>query len=539
MKTRALVLLLLFSFLWGQSQKVQAIVPGQVVVGNAFQLQYIINDPAAFVSITSPQLENLQLVSGPNYYKGTSLVNGKQEEIENITFTVVPLKPGKIRINAITARFKNNEERKSDDIILIVQAQPKASFNTTSTYTDINLYAPSTKTDLDKLIDANLFIRTEVDKHVCFLGEAITATFKLYSRLQSTSEVINAPSLYGFSVMDILNINEAHQAVETIGGKIFNASILRRLQLYPAQSGKLSVDPMQLQNTIEFSDSLTNKKLKVQRLLSSPPVEILVKPLPSKEPVNYTGAVGRFAISADIPRSTIAANSQAKVIVTIAGTGNFLQFGPPVISWPKEFEVFDPVVSDEINKEAVPTQGKRAYLYSFTVDRPGSYTIAPISFSLFDPHTARYRQLTTDSLTLTITPAKTGTFATYGRQVFKNSKGWWMFFLVTVFLLIAVSLVFWRRSKTKQRDVGALKEKPHHLGKLHALVPLPDQEFFVQLHRLLISVSKENNLTTEQYQELLSIQKECQLLIYSQTGEKGTRHQLQKRTEDVFRQIVS
>ncbi|MGZ3939140.1 MAG: BatD family protein, partial [Flavisolibacter sp.] len=375
MKRPVLVLVLLFCFLWVQSQKIQVIVPGQVVVGNAFQLQYIINDPGAFVGITSPQLENLRLVSGPNYYKGTSLVNGKEEQIENITFTVVPLKPGKVRINAITARFKNSEERKSDDIVLTVLPQPKASFNTTSTYTDINLYAPSTKADLDKLINANLFIRTEVDKHVCFLGEAITATFKLYSRLQSTSEVINAPSLYGFSVMDMLDINEAHQAVETIDGKIFNTSILRRLQLFPAQTGKLSVDPMELQNTIEFSDSLTNKKMQVERLLASPPVEILVKPLPSKEPVNYTGAVGQFSISADIPRSTIAANAQGKVVITIAGTGNFLQFGPPLIVWPKEFEVFDPVVSDEINKEAVPTQGKRTYLYSFTAERPGSYTV--------------------------------------------------------------------------------------------------------------------------------------------------------------------
>src|SRR6476620_1809440 len=162
MKTPLLVLVLLFFCSAGQSQKVQAIVPAQVVVGNAFQVQYIINDPSAFVSITPPQFENLQLVSGPNYYKGSSVVNGRQEQIENVTFTVVPLQAGKARINAVTVRFKDNEEQKSDDVVLTVQKQPKASFNTTSTYTDINLYAPSSKTDLDKLIDANLFIKTEV-----------------------------------------------------------------------------------------------------------------------------------------------------------------------------------------------------------------------------------------------------------------------------------------------------------------------------------------------------------------------------------------
>lgn len=538
MKTPALVLVLLFFCSAGQSQKVQAIVPARVVVGNAFQVQYIINDPSAFVSITPPQFENLQLVSGPNYYKGSSVVNGKQEQIENVTFTVVPLQAGKARINAVTVRFKNNEEQKSDDVVLTVQKQPKASFNTTSTYTDINLYAPSSKTDLDKLIDANLFIKTEVDKRVCYLGEAITATFKLYSRLQSTSEVLNAPSLYGFSVMDMLDINESHQAVETIGGKIFNTSILRKLQLYPSQTGTLSIDPMQLQNTIEFSDSDTHKKVTVVRFLASPQVDIVVKRFPSAEPMNYTGAVGQFTISADIPRRAIAVNRQGKLLVTIAGIGNFLQFSPPVITWPKEFEVFDPAVSDTINKEVVPTVGKRTYLYSFTAEKAGRFTIPPISFSFFDPGTRRYNQLTADSLTLAITAAKAGTITTYGREVFGKWKGLWLFILVAIVVVLG-ALLLWRKYKMKYQEPASVNHRPTDLERLDTLQSVPDQEYFTQLYKLLQSVSKENILTTEQKEQLTAIQQECQLLSYSRTRGEGARQQLQKRTADLLTQIGS
>jgi hypothetical protein len=538
MKTPLLVLVLLFFCSAGQSQKVQAIVPAQVVVGNAFQVQYIINDPSAFVSITPPQFENLQLVSGPNYYKGSSVVNGRQEQIENVTFTVVPLQAGKARINAVTVRFKDNEEQKSDDIVLTVQKQPKASFNTTSTYTDLNLYAPSSKTDLDKLIDANLFIKTEVDKRVCYLGEAITATFKLYSRLQSTSEVLNAPSLYGFSVMDMLDINEAHQAVETIGGKIFNTSILRKLQLYPSQTGTLSIDPMQLQNTIEFSDSDTHKKVTVVRFLASPQVDIVVKPFPSAEPMNYTGAVGQFTISADIPRRAIAVNRQGKLLVTIAGTGNFLQFSAPVITWPKEFEVFDPVVSDTINKEVVPTVGKRTYLYSFTAEKGGRFIIPPISFSFFDPRTRRYNQLTTDSLTLAITAAKAGPTTTYGREVFGKWKGLWLFILVAIVVVLG-ALLLWRKYKMKYQEPASVNHRPTDLERLDTLQSVPDQEYFTQLYKLLQSVSKENILTTEQKEQLTAIQQECQLLSYSRTRGEGARQQLQKRTGDLLTQIAS
>src|SRR5439155_25639827 len=110
------------------------------------------------------------------------------------------------------------------EVSILVLPQPKASFFSNSSYTDISLYHPSSTAEMQKLIDENIFVRTEVDKKTCFVGEPIVASFVLYSRLQSTSQVDNAPSLYGFSVMDMLDINEAHPGVKTIDGKIFNTS---------------------------------------------------------------------------------------------------------------------------------------------------------------------------------------------------------------------------------------------------------------------------------------------------------------------------
>jgi hypothetical protein len=536
MKTLAVVFALLFCFFRGQSQKIQAIVPAQVIVGNAFQIQYIIRDPSAFVNITLPQFDNLQLVSGPNYYKGTSRVDGKEEQIENITFTVVPLKAGRGRVNAITASFKNSEEQKSDDIILTVLPQPKASFNTSSTYTDISLYAPSSKTDLEKLIEANLFIKAEVDKHICFLGEAITATFKLYSRLQSTSEVVNAPSLYGFSVMDMLDINEAHQAVETMGGKVFNTSILRKLQLYPAQTGKLTIDPMQLQNTIEFNDSSSGKKVEVQKLLSSEPVEVVVKPLLSKEPQDFSGAVGQYRISAALADSSLTVGAQGKLVVTIAGKGNFLQFGPPLVNWPGGFEVFEPAVSDQVNKQLVPTEGKRTYIYTFTTDQEGTYTLPSINFSFFDPHVARYTSVRTDSFRVLAVAAKENSTHGNRERVFKAGKEPWFYFALLIALGL-VALLLWRRRK--QPLPADAKEKALYYEEFKTLScqPQSDKQFFISAHRLLDRVFKENSLDDQQRQELFAIQKEYQLLIYTSSGEGATRVKLQDRTADLLKRI--
>jgi hypothetical protein len=50
-----------------------------------------------------------------------------------------------IRINAVTARFKIAKKKKAMSNYPVFYHSPKASFNALSTYTDINLYAPSTK----------------------------------------------------------------------------------------------------------------------------------------------------------------------------------------------------------------------------------------------------------------------------------------------------------------------------------------------------------------------------------------------------------
>jgi hypothetical protein len=538
MKRVAAVFIIVLFVLYSKAQGIQTIVPKQVVAGNAFQIQYIVGEPSSFETITAPGFNNLRLISGPNYYKGNSLVNGKVQPIENITYTVVPLRVGIIKIDGARIRFKDGSEKTTSEVMVTAIPQPKASFNAVSTYTDISLYAPSSKTDLDKLIEVNLFIEAEVDKKVCFLGEVITASFKLYSRLQSISEVVNAPSLYGFSVMDVLNINEAHQAVETINGRIFNTSILRKLQLYPSQTGKLIVDEMQLQNSIEFDDSSTGRKIKIEKLLASDPIAITVKPLPPERPGSYTGAVGQFTVNANLPNTKIEANAQGKLIVTIDGKGNFIQFGPPTIQWPKEFDVFDPMISDELDKNAAPTEGKRNYVFSFTTNRTGSFSIPPVSFSFFDPASRKYREVSTDSLKLEILPATSHKNDKEGKGNTQSRTNNWIFLLAIPVLLALMAILF--LLKRKQETVQAPTVKPtDYVQQLNEIISqeLSGKQFCFEIQKLLKAAIKEYDLSKEQTGELEVIEKDCQLLIYSDIGLEGKQEELQKRVENLLRQI--
>ena len=284
-------LLLLFS-LSLQAQEVKVIVPPQpVVVGTAFQVQYIVTNPSDYASSSQPRFDSCRIVSGPHLYKGNAMVNGKLQPIQNIAYTLVPLKTGTIDIGSITVFFHHLREKESSVAQIKVLPQPKASFKSRSSYTDAALYASANKEDKRKIIDDNIFVKAKVDKRICYEGEPVVATFVLYSRLQSSSEAYKSPSFYGFSVVDVLNTNESHIAVETVNGKVYNTSVLRKVQLYPVQSGRLVIDPMYVHNEIEFEDTIRQLITKVDKEIATAPVTIQVKPLPSNKPDDFSGAV--------------------------------------------------------------------------------------------------------------------------------------------------------------------------------------------------------------------------------------------------------
>lgn len=521
------------------AQKIQTIVLKQVTQGTAFQIQYVVTEPSNLISVNAPAFDSLQLVSGPNYYNGNATVDGKLQPIKNITYTVVCSKIGKLKINGITANFKNAPEQKANDVFITVVAAPNASFKASSSYTDVSLFEPSSKADIDKLISDNLFVKAEVDRTTCYIGEPVVVTFKLFSRLQSTSEVINAPGLYGFSVIDVLNINAAHQSVETINGKVFNTSILRKVQLYPEQAGKLTIDAMQLNNEIEFDDSLGRNNKKVEKEIASAPVIITVKSLPAKKPENYTGAVGQFSIDAHFAKSQLPLNEQGKLIFTISGKGNFIQFSPPIIQWPKGMDVSEPVVSDSIDKTITPTAGKRIYEYNFTVDSTTDYHLPPISFSFFDLQSNTFKTVTTDALTLKVTNAIEKPEADYTTNKKRNRVLFW----IIIAVLLACSLFFiLKKKKTKKPKtevVPILPLQTNFTEKLSQLdlETISDKQACIEMQKLINQIILERNLNSSQAKELQSIKNDCQLIIYSDISSEEKRFEIKNRLLQALQNI--
>ena len=254
--------------------------------------------------------------------------------MKNIVYTLVAIRPGKFIIPGASARV-GDKLIKSESVWLEVisktDAARKGKIDTRESNAD---YFLGPDEDPYAKMQRNLFMKVLVDKRVCFVGEPVTATFKLYSRLESKSDIVKNPGFYGFTVQDMISLADRLTTTETINGKKFDVHVVRKVQLYPLQHGIFSIDAMEVRNKVEFSKSAVSKKTEQEiaegvfpdneiadRLntvvyennMSTEPVAITVKPTPPKnKPAEYNGATGNFKITALLQKNLVAKNEEGR-----------------------------------------------------------------------------------------------------------------------------------------------------------------------------------------------------------------------------------
>ena len=395
-----------------------------IVLGESFQVQYVIDEIGRDDEFFAPDFKEFRFISGPNIYSGSSVNAAGTKKLKNIVFTLVAIKPGRFIVPGASARV-NNKLLKSQDVWITVISKTDALKDEKSAGSPANAdYFLSPGEDPYVKTQRNLFMKVLVDKRVCYVGEPVTAVFKLYSRLESKSDIVKNPGFYGFTVQDMINLGDKVSGVESVNGKNFDVHIVRKVQLYPLQAGIFNIDAMEVQNQVEFSKSVVSRKTEqeivegvfkdedrekkgntvvFENTMKTAPVSITVKPTPQKDkPEEYTGATGNFKISATVNHEELGKNEEGDLLVTISGIGNFTQLAAPVIQWPAGMEGFNPAIRDSLNTDHSPLSGKRVFYYRFVSAKPGTYSLPAISFSFFRPDSNKYKTITTRPVTIKV-----------------------------------------------------------------------------------------------------------------------------------------
>ena len=375
MKTmRSVRLLLLFSFLLAavHAQSVQWMTSDS---GDPSELQLVFQDCAPEDDPSLPSLSNATLTFAGKSEQ-TSIVNFNISRSVVLTYRLRARNAGSVQIPAFTVKTNEGTIR-----------VPAFTTGAVRQAAEVNIHA-----------------RMLTGSTTVWAGEVFPLNYTLdvarrtFNQLGSAVEWDSAPLI-------VEDWSKPEPAEFTANGEA-RLNIAYKTRAFAKAPGSLTLNAAhQLVNvatgTVGFG-LFQQQRVEQLSVTSNQPV-LTVRPLPLPTPAKFSGAVGQFQLTSKVVPATAAVGEPVTWTLELSGTGNWPDIaGLPAREVSRDFQVIQP------QAKRTPAEGK---LFDVTLGedvvlvptKPGTYTLAPVEFTYFDPKTGAYKTLTTPRSTVTIT----------------------------------------------------------------------------------------------------------------------------------------
>ena len=510
-----------------------------VEAGEQFQLIYTLN--AQGTNFRGPALNDFLVLSGPNTSSSSSIqiINRKMTQSVTNTFTYYlrAIKEGTFTISPASVKAGNKYYRSNTLTIKVV----KSGTNTNVSQQSIaeqkgQQVQPQTRSETK-----DVFLKATANKTNPFQGEQVIVTYKIYTKVPIAQISIDKLSSFtGFWSKNLLNDNERlKQSTEIINGEEYITADIRKIALFPQKTGKLEIDPMELECIAQirkqktrritsdpffdsfFDDPFFNRSYQnVEKSLKSNPLTINVKPLPLKnKPANFSGAVGNFTFKSSIDRTELKTNEAITLKYTISGKGNIELINKLNVSFPPDFEVYDPKITNRIKTSPLGVSGSCTFEYLLIPRNPGEFNIKPVYFFYFDINTKQYITKSTPDYTIKVEKGS-GTLANISyigvnqedikyigsdiRHIKSNilnlqkinvyffgSTAFYLLMIIPVVFFILL-IIIWKNQTKKRNNISLMKNKKatkvarKNLRKAHAFLKSGSkEEFYIEISQAL------------------------------------------------------
>ena len=307
--------------------------------------------------------------------------------------------------------------------------------------------------------DEPVFVTASVDDDMPFIGQQITYVAKIYRRSGFNHPIrYEPPDFAGFWNV---RLTDQIDYTETVGSDEFEVVELRT-PLFPSVVGAVPIRSAR----VTVSSGANDDPI----LVESSPIMIEALPTPTEAPEEFSGAVGKFEIFAEVDATTVPMNESVQMSVSIQGEGNVDALPDP--KWPafEGWRVIDSPVSVSIDVVDGRIVGSREYVRDLVPEMAGELTVPELSYTYFDPESENYVRAVTSPIAVTITPID-GTLSSNptsqssdaedvtGPRTIKDVPSSlqkseeeltnnWIYWLAWVFpLLVIIGAAAWRRSR--------------------------------------------------------------------------------------------
>lgn len=305
--------------------------------------------------------------------------------------------------------------------------------------------------DAASIVRSRMFVTVSVNKKSVFVGEPVLVTYKFYTALNSKSQVSRHPQFINCSVVELPYNPDPF--LDSFKGKPYAVYIIRRVALTPLQAGNLLLGPAYVDNIAELineNDPFHPKQYSIT--LNNLPQILPVYALPAKsKPPDFSGLTGKFSITARVTKSSVAAEENDHLIISIKGTGNIEAIGLPVIRWPENTEHFDGTDSQRIQTDSFPISGIKTFDIPFIGKQSGTFEILPIAFNFFNPATQKYSFIQSDTIKVNVTEKQntTVTFNSNAAVDITNRKYLWIVAAIAIAVGFGIYVTY---LKNKQKE---------------------------------------------------------------------------------------
>ena len=400
------VSILMAAGLHAQSVKVEA--PNLVAADEQFNVSFSVEGEHTPSDFGWTPGDGFRLVWGPQ--KGTStsisIVNGKRSKsvTNSYTYVLMPLRTGSFTLPAATATVQGKKMSSRSFTIEVVAGT--ASRSGSAQQSPSSGSSARAAQAAGSVSSDDIYMRLIVNKTRAVVGEGISATLKLYQRVNIAGfEDAHFPSFNGFWSQELAAPSNIEFKRENVGGEIFNTAILRSWNLIPQKAGDVTIDPAELVCLVNvraatsssgsiFDSFFQDSYRQVRKRVATQPVTLHISALPSGAPASFGGGVGKFEMKAELTKDSLKTHDAASLKVTISGTGNLALLTAPKVSFPPDFEQYDMKSSD--------AGRSRVFEYPFIPRSHGEFEIGPVEYSYYDIASGRYVTLTSGPLHLSV-----------------------------------------------------------------------------------------------------------------------------------------
>lgn len=480
---------LIFFFFIGaiHAQKFTATVDRSVVGQyDRFQVEFTF-DGADINNVSNfrpPAFSGFKVLSGPNQSSSMQIINGKVSGALTFSYILQPVNLGDFTVTPASIDYGGKTYRTDQLKIKVEKGSPQQQRSSTGGFTSEELAK-------------NVFIVAEANKSKVLLGDQITVTYKLYTKLNIASpQITKLPSYQGFWAEEVAPIQNINFGIEMYRGERYRVAKIKQVALFPSKTGTLSVTPFELNVPVIvkkkktgndvfdefFNDSFFGRTETVEYAAKSNTIKVEVEPLPGNAPASFNGAVGNFNLKAEIDKQNVVTNESITLRLNINGTGNIKLLKAPEPQLPAGFEKYEPKIVENVNN-GVTISGQKIVDYLIVPRSPGEKEIPAIEFTYFNPSSRKYVTLKSNPFKIHVRQGaggetvasqgfakedvkllseeirfiKTSDFGLEPKQEISLIKPWFWISMVFPFFALVGAIVFKRKQDKLYGNVALLK----------------------------------------------------------------------------------